>query len=81
MDGEDQKPSKSKAIRPVVDRDACTASFAQYAGTVCPPREGCGSVGSLGNRDVLLEQDHVWVVEGIRRVAEAQLLLHGRRDF
>ncbi len=35
VDGENQKPSKSRAIRPVVDRDAWAASFAQYAGTVC----------------------------------------------
>ncbi len=35
VDREDQKPSKSRAIRPVVDRDTWAASFAQYAGTVC----------------------------------------------
>ncbi len=36
VDGEDQKPSKSRAIRPVVDQDVWAASFAKYAGTVCP---------------------------------------------
>lgn len=34
-EGEDQRSSKSRSFRPVVDRDAWAASFAQYAGVVC----------------------------------------------
>ncbi len=34
-EGEDQKPSKGKSFRPVIDRDAWVSGFAQYAGVVC----------------------------------------------
>ncbi len=71
----DEKPSKAKSVRPVADQDAWVASFAQYAGVVSRsyPEKAVALWGHLAT----VMSCHVRLVEELRRVAEAQLLVHG----